>query len=146
MFKSHLHKCANLALIYDISRYMLVHEVLFEEYVILFSRIDLQNPLCAKLAPAGMADSGKSSYSRSTVGPVGLSMCAFFHFSPGLKFFIRTLSPSANCHSFPVLSCCPFCKSCWVSTRCLTSGRMRSKWVHRRRLNKSSAGVTPVVV
>lgn len=47
---------------------MFAHKVLFGEYVTLFARIDLQNPLCAKLTPAGMADSGKSSYSRSTVG------------------------------------------------------------------------------
>lgn len=35
-------------------------------------------------------------------GPVLLSMCAFFHLGPAVKFLSRTLSPSANCLSL----CC----------------------------------------
>ena len=63
------------------------------------------------------------------------------------KFLTRTLSPSANCRSFFVLSCYTWCcNNCWVSTRCLTSGWLRSSRIRKLRLNSSSAGVTPVVV
>ena len=78
-------------------------------------------------------------------GPVLLLMCAFFHLGPAVKFLTRTC-PLCNCLSFLVLSCCTFCDNCWVSTRCLTSGRMRSSRVRRLQLNSNSAGVTPVVV
>ena len=78
-------------------------------------------------------------------GPVLLSMCAFFLLGPGLKFFTRTLSPSENCRSFLLLSWCTFCAPCWTSTRCQSSGRIRSNRVRRRRLSSNSAGVTPLV-
>lgn len=87
-----------------------------------------------------------SLYALYESGPVLLSMCAFFRLGPAAKFLTRTLSPSANCLSFFVLSCCIFCDNCWVCTRCLMSRRMRSSRIRQRRLNSNSAGVTPVVV
>ena len=87
-----------------------------------------------------------SLYALYESGPVLLSMCAFFRVGPAAKFLTRTLSPSANCLSFFVLSCCIFCDNCWVCTRCLMSRRMRSSRIRQRRLNSNSAGVTPVVV